>query len=223
MHQPERDLKPPPLPAGQRLHEPLVKPAEVELLHELRGPPLGLLAADPVGLAFVEQDIVSQLIDERQWQHAFGIAYNAESEPQGGSFPYAAFKQMRPNDEPAFGVEEMYYSMYMLALGIHLAGPNLTPESFEAGMFSYPGRSGPRGFWSFSSTDYTPVDDYREIWWDPKRISPQNNKPGAWVQINRGARYTPATQPNSPPSTSSTIRWCATGSTSSDWQVSAQK
>ena len=150
------------------------------------------------GLAFVEQDIVSQLIDERQWQHAFGIAYNAESEPQGGSFPYAAFKQVRPNDEPAFGVEEMYYSMYMLALGVHLAGPNLTPESFEAGMFSYPGRSGPRGFWSFGPTDFTPVDDYREIWWDPKRISPQNNKPGAWVQLNGGARYTPKTQPKGP-------------------------
>ena len=89
------------------------------------------------GLAFVEQDIVAQLIDERQWRHAFGIAFNAESEPQGRSFPYAAFKQIRPTDEPAFGVEEIYYSMYMLALGIQLAGPNLTPESFEAGMFSY--------------------------------------------------------------------------------------
>src|SRR5690606_8389320 len=43
------------------------------------------------GLAFVDQDIVSQLIDPRQWRHAFGIAYNAESEPQGRSFPYAAF------------------------------------------------------------------------------------------------------------------------------------
>ncbi len=29
--QAERDLKPPPLPAGQRLHQPLVEPAEVEL------------------------------------------------------------------------------------------------------------------------------------------------------------------------------------------------
>ena len=48
------------------------------------------------GLAFVDQDIVGQLIDTKQWQHAFGIAYNAESEPQGRSFPYAAYKQMRP-------------------------------------------------------------------------------------------------------------------------------
>ena len=97
------------------------------------------------GLAFVEQDIVGQLIDDEQWPRAFGLAYNAESEPQGRSFPYAAYKQMRPNDEPAFGVEEIYYQLYMLAIGIQMAGPNLTPETFEAGMFAYPGGSGPRG------------------------------------------------------------------------------
>ena len=150
------------------------------------------------GLAFVEQDIVSQLIDNRQWRHAFGTAFNAESEPIGASFPYAAYKQIRPDDEPAFGVEEIYYSMYMLALGIQLAGPNLTPESFEAGMFSYQGASGPRGYWSFGPGDYTPTDDFREIWWDPNRISSQNNKPGAWVQVNGGARYTAHDVPQQP-------------------------
>ena len=151
------------------------------------------------GLAFVDQDIVAQLIDTRQWQHAFGIAYNAESEPQGRSYPYAAYKQIRPNDEPAFGVEEIYYQMYMLAIGLQMAGPNLTPQSFEAGMFAYPGGSGPRGSWHFGPEDYTPTDDFREIWWDPKRISGQNNRAGAWVQLNGGRRYTAATAPKGHP------------------------
>ena len=150
------------------------------------------------GLAFVEQDIVAQLIDEAQWSRAFGIAYNAESEPQGRSFPYAAYKTMRPNDEPAFGVEEIYYQMYMLALGIQMAGPNLTPETFEAGMFAYPGGAGPRGYWRFGENDYTPMDDFREIWWDPTRISTQNNQPGAWVQLFGGARYFPGQVPAEP-------------------------
>ncbi|MGH9275430.1 MAG: hypothetical protein ACRDZU_12355, partial [Acidimicrobiales bacterium] len=150
------------------------------------------------GLAFVDQDIVSQLIDTKQWAHAFGIAYNAESEPQGRSFPYAAYKQMRPNDEPAFGVEEIYYQMYLLAIGIQMAGPNLTPETFEAGMFAYPGGSGPRGLWGFGEGDYTPTDDFREIWWDPDRISPQNNKAGAWVQLNGGRRWSPRNPPTGP-------------------------
>ena len=63
---------------------------------------------------------------------------------------------MRPNDEPAFGVEEIYYQLYMLALGIHMAGPNLTPQTFEAGMFSYPGASGPRGYLDASGPTTTP-------------------------------------------------------------------
>ncbi len=149
------------------------------------------------GLAFLDQDIVAQLIDDRQWRHAFGLAFNAESEPQGRSFPYAAYKQIRPNDEPAFGVEEIYYQMYMLALGIQLAGPTLTPESFEAGMFSYRGGSGPRGFWKFGPGDYTPTDDFREIWWDPDRISGQNQKPGAWVQLGT-QRWTENNIPRGP-------------------------
>jgi hypothetical protein len=150
------------------------------------------------GLAFADQDIVSQLIDQRQWSHAFGIAYNAESEPMGRSFPYAAYKQVRPNDEPAFGVEEAYYQLYMLAIGIQMAGPNLTPETFEAGMFAYPGGSGPRGAWHFKPGDYTPTDDFRELWWSPDAVSPQNNQPGAWVQLNGGQRYLPGQVPKGP-------------------------
>jgi hypothetical protein len=150
------------------------------------------------GLAFVDQDIVSQLIDQDQWARAFGIAYNAESEPIGRSVPYAAYKQMRPNDEPAFGVEEIYYQMYLLAIGIQMAGPNLNPQTFEAGMFAYPGGSGPRGLWGFGEGDYTPTDDFREIWWDPNRISAQNNKPGAWVQLNGGRRWSPTNPPTGP-------------------------
>ena len=147
------------------------------------------------GLAFVDQDIVSQLIDTKQWARAFGIAYNAESEPQGRSFPYAAYKQVRPTDEPAFGVEELYYGMYMMAIGLQMAGPDLNPNTFEAGMFAYPPRSGPRGLWHFGEGDYTTTDDFREIWWDPNALSGQNNKPGAWQQLNGGQRYVSGNAP----------------------------
>jgi hypothetical protein len=150
------------------------------------------------GLAFVDQDIVGQLIDPRQWQRAFGIAYNATPEPIGGSYPYAAYKLVRPDDEPCFGHEAIYYQMYMLAIGLQMAGPTLTPETFEAGMFAYPGGSGPLGTWRFGEGDYTPTDDFREIWWDPDRISPQNNQPGAWVELNGGARYLPGQVPQGP-------------------------
>jgi hypothetical protein len=150
------------------------------------------------GLAFVEQDIVGQLIDSRQWQHAFGFAFNAESEPLGRSYPREAFRQMRPASEPAFGVEELYYQMYLLSIGIQMAGPNLTPETFQAGMFAYPGAFGPRGTWHFAPGDYTSVDDFREIWWDPDQISGQNSREGAWIELNGGARWDNENPPSGP-------------------------
>jgi hypothetical protein len=147
------------------------------------------------GLVFVDQDVVAQTIDTNQWSRAFGTAYNAVSEPVGGSFPYFAYKSVRPDDEPAAGVEELYYQMYLLVLGLQMAGPNLTPETFEAGMFAYPGAFGPRGTWDFGPGDYTPTNDYREIWWDPDRISGQNRQPGTWVQLNEGRRWSPDDPP----------------------------
>ena len=147
------------------------------------------------GLVFVDQDVVAQTIDRTQWSRAFGTAYNAVSEPIRGSFPYYAYKSVRPNDEPAPGVEELYYQMYLLVIGLQMAGPHLTPETFEAGMFAYPGAFGPRGTWDFGPGDHTPTNDYREIWWDPERISAQNDQPGAWVQLNGGRRWSPEDPP----------------------------
>ncbi len=100
---------------------------------------------------------------------SFGIAYNAESEPLGRSYPTPPTSRCGPDDEPAFGVEEIYYQMYLLAIGLQMAGPNLTPQTFEAGMFAYPGGSGPRGLWGFGPSDYTPTGRLPEIWWDPDR------------------------------------------------------
>jgi hypothetical protein len=63
VHQPERDLQPPPLPAGQRLDQPLLKPGQVELPdQQLRPlPRLGLRA----GADAVQRGLVQQLLDDQ--------------------------------------------------------------------------------------------------------------------------------------------------------------
>jgi hypothetical protein len=142
------------------------------------------------GLAFVDQDLVGQLFDPAQWQHAFGIAYNAQVQSRGTSYAYNAYKQMRPNSEPSQLFEQIYYQVYLLAIGVQMAGPNLNPQTFEAGMFRYGPHQGPMGLWRFGPGDYTSTDDFREVWWDAKATSPQNNDVGAWKELNGGARYT---------------------------------
>ncbi len=96
------------------------------------------------GLAFVEQDIVAQLIDGNQWKRAFGLAFNAEPEPIGRSCPRAAYRPCALGGEPAFGVEEALLPD-VPARDRHPAGRSGPhPGVVRAGMFSYPGASGSR-------------------------------------------------------------------------------
>jgi hypothetical protein len=62
-----------------------------------------------------------------------------------------------------------------LFTGVHLAGPELTPETFRDGLFRYPPSGGDptaptisrgdHGLWP--EVDYADVDSVAHIWWDP--------------------------------------------------------
>ena len=150
------------------------------------------------GVAFGDQDLVGQLFDQKQWAHAFGVSYAGQPQPVRASLGYNAYKTVR-KDEPAFAVDVIYYQMYLVALGVQMAGPKLTPETFEAGMFAYPGGSGPAGTWKFGAGHYTPTQDAREICWDPNLTSRQNSKKGAYVEGEPAKRYQASQWPSDPP------------------------
>lgn len=151
-----------------------------------------------IGAALVDTDTVGQLMDPQQWEHAWGISFLGPPLPSQSTYGYHAYKSVR-KDEPSVTVDLLYYQLYMLAIGIQGAGPNLTPETFEQGMFAYPGGDGMGGHWKFGPRDYTTTDDAREIWWDPKGVSPQNGKPGTWVDTSPGKRFTAKTWPSTEP------------------------
>jgi len=154
------------------------------------------------GVAFTDQDLVGQIFDQQVWNKAFGVSFAGPTQPLQAGMGYRAFKAIRPNEEPSIAADVIYYQLQMLAIGIQMAGPNLTPETFEQGMFRYPQTSGPLGTWKFGPGDYTTSQDAREVYWDANAMSPQNDKRGAWVDPNRGARFPigrfPAGEPNVP-------------------------
>lgn len=139
-----------------------------------------------LGTALTDVDIVGQFYDQEEWAHAFGVSALGDLQPLRDSLGYHAYKAVR-NDEPAIAVDILYYQLYLLAIGLHMAGPDLNPLSFEQGMFAYPGGTGPVGTWRFGPRDYTPMQDGREIWWEPDAISVQNSEPGAYR--SNGRRY----------------------------------
>lgn len=151
-----------------------------------------------VGTALTDADIVGQLWNQNFASHAFGVSPLESFVPATQTIAYAAYKSVR-DDEPAFSVDLIYYQMYMLAIGLQMAGPNLTPQTFEAGMFAYPPKSGPFGLWDFGPGDRTAANDVREIYWDAGAISAYNGKQGAYIGANDGARYQRGQIPKAPP------------------------
>lgn len=141
-----------------------------------------------LGTAFTDIDIVGQLYQQDQWSRAFGVSSLGSPIPQRAGLGYSAYKTVR-DDEPAFAVEPMYAQMLMLSIGIQMAGPNLTPHTFEQGMFDYPGGHGRFGTWGFDERSYTPTRDYRVVWWDPDRLSEENSEKGAYVEAYGGQRF----------------------------------
>ncbi|MGN6474080.1 MAG: hypothetical protein ACTHK4_10615 [Mycobacteriales bacterium] len=141
-----------------------------------------------VGVALTDEDIVGQLFDQAEWAHAFGVTYQGPTLPFPASLGYAAYKQVR-NDEPAQFVNLIYAQMYMIALGVQLAGPDLTPDNFQKGMRSYPtSQTSEFGTWGFPPGHYSPTLDGAEIYWDPNATSVYNNRKGAYIFSSR--RYT---------------------------------
>ena len=138
------------------------------------------------GVALTDTDIVGQLFQQSEWSHAFGVTFNGPTLPKQNTFGYAAYKQINAGTEPANAVDIVYAQMYEMALGIQMAGPDLTPQTFENGMRAYPGSQAGAsnalyGTWQFPAGHYTPQMDWSFIYWDPNKTSAYNDKQGAYV------------------------------------------
>lgn len=140
------------------------------------------------GTALTDVDLLSQIYDAEQWRHAFGISFLSDVYQGVRAESYRAYKAVR-DDEPAFIHDVLYYPILLFFLGVHMAGPNLTPETFQQGLFSYPPTVGETGRWSFAPGDRTATDDAREVYWDPNAPSPFNGEPGRWVTTLDGQRF----------------------------------
>jgi hypothetical protein len=153
------------------------------------------------GTVLTDADVAGQFYDQDQWQFAYGQSYLSDIRQGQASESYRAYKKIRPQDEPTLTRDLDYYSLLMLFIGLQMAGPNLTPQTFQRGMFSYPGANGPLGHWSWGPNDYTAIDDAREIYYDRRALSAFNNQPGRYVSPNGDKRYRgnwPAKDPGAP-------------------------
>lgn len=174
------------------------------------------------GTALTDTTILGRMYDQDQWAHAFGISPLAArvAREQGDAWRlhewYYGEQPEAPNTHAL-----IYAPLQLLFLGIHMAGPDLRPESFARGLFAYPESGGgittphvsfgDHGYFTLDSgeggectgveprPDYLATDDVTEIWWDPEAVGPDeqgNVGEGMWRFANGGRRYLPGEMPS---------------------------
>jgi len=150
-----------------------------------------------MGTALIDSDIVGAIYDQSQWSHAFGITALGRQTAATDGPGYKAFKSINPTAEPVENVETIYYQLYLMSIGIQMAGPTLTPENFEKGMFAYPEHTGPGGSWKFGPGKYTPQTTAAAVWWDADSVSPVTGLKGTYKPV--GDLYRIGEAPNEEP------------------------
>lgn len=118
-----------------------------------------------------------------------------------------AVKEADPsfNNRPSMNLSVTYNNLLVLASGIQAAGPNLTPETFAAGLrstrFPNPGAGAAPYFQATVGfeNDHTFQNDFAPVWaspTDPSFFFP--GRPGTYCNVLRGVRYSAGRWPTTP-------------------------
>jgi hypothetical protein len=135
------------------------------------------------GVVGEETDDIAQEMPQSVWAHTVVITSEESlAGKYGSTLAYFAAKSEDPNNALIVNeVDVLYQRLYQLALGIELAGPNLTPQSFQQGILSYKGGNGAYGpqTYVYNGTNYfSPVHQYKIQWYNPAAISQSDGAQG---------------------------------------------
>jgi len=160
------------------------------------------------GTVLTDTTVFGRQYDQTQWAHAFGVSSLPTRVPQDQGEAWR-LHQWYFGEDPAAQklIAVINEPLRIFMLGVHMAGPNLTPETFRDGLFAYPPTGhlptspqlsfGDHGF--FEQPDYLAVDDMVEIWWDAEAEGPdEQGKEGKGMMryANEGKRYLPGEMPD---------------------------
>lgn len=146
--------------------------------------------------------------DQQQWANAFGISLPSARAGADLSDAFFSYQWYFGEEVPVNTANVLLPGPGQLMLGIHLAGPELTPETFRDGLFRYPPISGGKTFshqsWGedlWGRADYNSTDDVTVIWWDPEATGEDetgNEGTGMLRYVDGGTRYLPGEWPTEP-------------------------
>jgi hypothetical protein len=134
-----------------------------------------------------------------QTNNVFGISHSDKFLPVRDTWWYKAMRDGNPKTPPPDkgGPIATYQNLLLLASGIQAAGPNLTPETFAAGLhrtvFPNPG-AGKAPFYQsrvgFSNGQHSMRNDASMYWYDLTKTGNNDpTAPGRICHVRKGLRY----------------------------------
>lgn len=141
-----------------------------------------------------------------QWDHAFGLDYQNKLVPAGAMPWYQAVMQEDPTYSWPYAPLSYngwfaYEEELLLVSGLQMAGPDLTPDTFQQGLWNthFPNPPSPyfEGTVGFDH-DHTWIKDRPLVWYSAESTGPWGQS-GVWCYVNLGRRYTDATLPGGYP------------------------
>lgn len=149
------------------------------------------------GTGLSDTTTAGRLYDQLQWQHAFGISplwvtWTKVSTSTG-------FREYHHAKDAPAGEEGALINVYRARIetlfrGIHMAGPNLTNDSYARGLFSAPavGGTAARPLRFMNRQAPTEIKDFVEVFYDADRNGPDergDNGNGMVVKANNAKRH----------------------------------
>ena len=163
-----------------------------------------------LGAAYTDTSLFGRTYDQKQWAHAFGVSTLPAPVVPTADQLYKVLVWQTGKGPAAKTFKVLVQAPLIFYTALHLAGPDLTPDSFRAGLFRFPSGAthptdlhiswGNHGIWP--GVDLFGSDDATQIWWNPKAKGVDevgNEGTGLWEYSRRGKRYLPGQWPSGEP------------------------
>lgn len=149
---------------------------------------------DPEWLTLDFGDTFSQLASDAspaEWDHALYGGTAPVPEDQQEAVVAYRLAVGNPRAVPPAGYQFVYEPLLQLFDALQAAGPDLTPQSFAAGMDSLPSSlpGGQFGPWTFGPGTLDPAAGFQVLRWDSQVVSTEDGQPGTGLPCNDGAVY----------------------------------
>jgi hypothetical protein len=163
------------------------------------------------GIVLTDTAALGRYYDQSEWSHAFGVSSLGVPVPvNAGDADHLYHWWYGATTEPASpAAPAIIPPIQQVFTGMQLAGPDLTPSTFTAGLFRAPPTGGgpttPLDAYGYQGAaprpSYSSPADYTFLWYDATAKGPDEegtNGTGLMRYVNGGARYRSGTVPAGP-------------------------